>query len=163
MIQKTGALATTLQRLRDVARMSQKELADSTAQLGEHAAVSVGTIRAIESRTTIPKPTTIRKLADGLARDAFTGDVVGERAATIYRELMEAAGYIRVSAPAEVATGRPEEPSDAELNARLAQYASDPDTYIALMQGLRDFSRLSREAKLAIIETVENAGQRRQG
>src|SRR4051812_18383450 len=79
-------LANALQDLREEARLSQRALARS-------AGVSQGTIRDIETgKQTAPKPETIRKLANGLAKDN-DGTIHERRAQIGYDLMMNVAGY----------------------------------------------------------------------
>lgn len=115
-------------------------------------------------------PETLRLLARGLATDLVHGAVDEAQATAFYEGFMRAAGYLEerpLTLEPAVEIEVADELTDEEIDARLVRYRSDPQTYISLMQGIQDPSRLSRAAKLAIIETVESTDddspRRRQG
>lgn len=58
-----------------------------------------------------------------------------------------------------------DEPSDDELDAELAQRTSDPDVLLAFMARVRDPKKMSRQAKLVILEDLRklDPARRRQG
>jgi len=57
------------------------------------------------------------------------------------------------------------EPTDEELDAELERRTSDPDLLLAFMARVRDPKRMSRQAKLVILEDLRkvDAQRRRQG
>lgn len=80
-------LGELLQQLRDSSRMSREQLAEAGG-------LSVGPIKRIENEGHVPKPFTLRQIAEGLATYA-PGRRDDELAAHYYQRMMLAAGYIK--------------------------------------------------------------------
>lgn len=158
MIEKTGALSVTLQRLRDKARVSQKELARITATLGDDRRVSEATIRAIESESTQAKATTLRKLADGLAFDPFAGEVNQARSDAFYAELQQAAGYQTGATTTPASKPRSvEDLTDEEVREALARMMNDPRVSAEFLSVAEDWTELAPSAQRFILNSFELA------
>jgi transcriptional regulator with XRE-family HTH domain len=85
-----SVLATELVAIRQEVRLSQDELARI---IGGGSLSGRSTIKSIETRGHIPKPDTLKQIADGLATDG-SGRLNPVRSEDFYIRLMSAAGYL---------------------------------------------------------------------
>jgi transcriptional regulator with XRE-family HTH domain len=106
----------------------------SRKALAELAGVSDGTIKLIEyGDTEEPEPTTLRKLADGLAKNRAVDRVDPEAARSLYETLMAAAGYSVVDSPIQ----------SSDLEAAIRAAGNPPSRVAMLAAFLRRYPNMT--------------------
>lgn len=134
-------LAALLRRLRDErGRMSR-------SQLAQNAGLSLEPIKSIETEGHVPKPSTLRQIANGLAAYA-PGRRDKELADSYYLRLMTAAGYVAPSHGQGDKALQPvpeRSPLQAEIAALLAQIPDATIALTSLARGSDDWDDEDRE------------------
>jgi transcriptional regulator with XRE-family HTH domain len=139
----TGLDDMTSQSKRTGTRMRDTRLAAgfTQEQLAHRAGVAVATVSRLENgRTAYPRPDEFERIAAalGTTADALMG--------------------IEDESPS--ASDDQEGLTDEDLDRQIAEHLKDSSTMLAFMGKVRDPKRLSRQVKLAILETLDETAPR---
>lgn len=152
MIDKSGALSEELVSLRGLVRLSQRSLARASG-------VSEGTIRDIESGSTVSKPSTLRKLAVTLASDPLSPSPDAGRVESVYQRLLRAAGYLEdAKAESDAERRRPvEDLTDEEVGEALRRWFDIHKVPVALLSTVENWEDLAPPAQRFLLNQFEEA------
>lgn len=143
-VSQREALSLEFKLLRREARITQQAL---------YAISGVGTttIKDIERGAAIPKPDTLRLLAEGFATDG-AGNRCEAKARRYYNRLMLAAGYISELPP------EPETPAEAtpDPEAVLAELARDPELGALIASALRKYPAMTEMQKHFFVHALQS-------